>query len=191
MAWIALMNPPSVHKSSHTLVEMAMHLPVEDRDQFTRLGDHGVCMPLRIMEKYFFPTIKLMSFLQERKSNIPGNVPGGIEAMALYSFYLQGQVYPREKTQEDLDALQAATLTADHDLVTQIRSELGYDDVSSKMRNTLCNLQKAFVLPQYDELLIKSEIFLHEKQEEVDRLIALYDIQHSADYATSKFNNTS
>ena len=49
-AWTALMNPPSVHTASHTLVEMAMNLPAEDRDHFTPLGDHGVCMPLRLME---------------------------------------------------------------------------------------------------------------------------------------------
>ncbi len=64
--------------------------------------------------------------------------------MALYSFYLQGQVYPKERTQEDLDALKAATLTADHDLVTQIRSELGYaDHVSAQMRMTLANLNSS------------------------------------------------
>ncbi len=71
-----------------------------------------------------------------------------MEAMALYSFYLQGQVYPRERAQADLDALHAATFTADHDLITQIRSELGYSDhVGFQMRTTLVNLQKASQLP--------------------------------------------
>ena len=92
-AWTALMNPPSVHTASHTLVEMAMNLPTEDRDLFTPLGDHSVCMPLRLMEKYLYPTIRLMHFLHERQANIPGNLPGGMEVMALYSFYLQGQVF--------------------------------------------------------------------------------------------------
>ena len=189
-AWTALLNPPSVHTASHTLVEMAMNLSAEDRDLFTPLGDHGVCMPLRLMEKYLYPTIKLMHFLHERRTNIPGNLPGGMEAMALYSFYLQGQVYPRERTQADLDALHAATLTADHDLVAQIRSELGYSDtVGFQMRTTLYNLRQAFQLPPYDELLMKGEKFLHEKQEEIDRLVGLYDIQHSADHEVSKYNS--
>ncbi len=52
------------------------------------------------------------------------------------------------------------------------------------MRTTLANLQKAFQLPPYDELFMKGGKFLHEKQEEVDKLIALYDIQHSADHET-------
>ncbi len=146
-AWTALMNRPSVHTSSRTLVEMAMNLPVEDRDLFTPLEDHAVCMPMRLMEKYLYPSIMLMHFLNERRTNIPGNLPGGLEAMALYSFYLQGQVYPGERAQADLDALQAATFTADHDLITQIRSELGYSDhISFQMRTTLANLQKAFQL---------------------------------------------
>jgi hypothetical protein len=82
-AWTALMNPPSAHTASHTLVlEMAMNLPAEDRDHFTPLGDHDVCMPLRIMEKYLYPTIKLMHFLHERRTNIPGNLPGGIEGIS-------------------------------------------------------------------------------------------------------------
>jgi hypothetical protein len=65
--WTALMNPPSVHTALHTLVEMAVNLPSEDRDLFTPLGDHGVCMPLRLMEKYLFPTIRLMHFLEKGK----------------------------------------------------------------------------------------------------------------------------
>ena len=57
-AWTALMIPPSVHTSSQTLVEMAMNLPAEDRDLVTPLGDHAVCMPMRLMEKYLYPSIK-------------------------------------------------------------------------------------------------------------------------------------
>jgi hypothetical protein len=57
------------------------------------------------------------------------------------------------------------------------------------MRNILYNLQKAVTLPEYyDELLLKGSNFLHERQEEIDRLIALYDIQHQADFTTAKFN---
>ncbi len=74
--------------------------------------------------------------------------------------------------------------------MTQIRSELGYSDhVGFQMRTTLANLQKAFQLRPYDDLLMKGEKFLYDKQEEVDKLIALYDIQHSADHETSKYNS--
>jgi hypothetical protein len=76
--------------------------------------------------------------------------PGGIEVMALYSFYLQGQVYPRDRTFQDLETLRATTLTADHELLQQSRSEkvAHIDTSSSQMRNTLLALQKAYVLPE-------------------------------------------
>ncbi len=31
-AWSLLYNPPSIHEASHTLVEMLLNIPVEDRE---------------------------------------------------------------------------------------------------------------------------------------------------------------
>ncbi len=73
------------------LTQMLLHLPTVDRDNFVPLGDNSVSMPLWVMEKYLFPTIKLMDHCREKGTQ---GFPGGIEVMALYSFYLQGQVYP-------------------------------------------------------------------------------------------------
>jgi hypothetical protein len=103
--------------------------------------------------------------------------PGGIEVMALYSFYLQGQVYPRDRTFQDLETLSATTLTADHELLQQIRSEVAHVDTSSsQMRNTLLALQKACVLPEYDDLMMQGQEGLLKRQDAIDRLIALYDV---------------
>jgi hypothetical protein len=113
-AWSLLYSPPSIHETSHTLVKMLLNIPAEDRDHFTPLGEVSVCMPLRMMEKYFlYPTIKLMQHLQKQGGN---DLPGGIETMAMYSFYLQGQLYPKQRAQEDLEVLKAATLTSDNEL---------------------------------------------------------------------------
>jgi hypothetical protein len=62
------------------------------------------------------------------------------------------------------------------------------DNAQIQMRNVLYNLQKAVTLPEYDELLLKGAQFLHDRQEEIDKLIALYHIQHQADFTTAKFN---
>jgi hypothetical protein len=165
---------------------MFLNIPSEDRDHFTPLGEASVCMPLRMMEKYLYPTIKLMQHLQEKGGN---DLPGVIQTMAMYSFYLQGQLYPKQRAQEDLEVLKAATLTSDDELCNQVRSEVQQVDNShTQMRNILYNLQKAVTLPEYDELLLKGANFLHERQEEIDRLIALYDTQHQADFTTAKFN---
>jgi hypothetical protein len=132
---------------------MLLHLPTVDRDNFVPLGDSSVSMPLWVMEKYLFPTIKFMDYCREKGMQ---SLPGGIEVMALYSFYLQGQVNPRDRTYQDLEALRATTLTADHELLQQIRSEVAHVDTSSnQMRNTLIALQKACVLPEYDDLMIQ------------------------------------
>jgi hypothetical protein len=41
-------------------------------------------------EKCLMPTIKLMEFLHEKGFD---NLPGRLEAAAIYSFFLQGQLY--------------------------------------------------------------------------------------------------
>jgi hypothetical protein len=165
---------------------MLLNIPVEDREHFAPLGETSVCTPLRVMEKYLYPTMKLMHHLQEKDGK---DLPGGIQTMAMYSFFLQGQLYPKQRAQEDLEVLKAATLTADHDLCSQVRSEVQQvNNAQIQMRNALYNLQKAVTLREYDDLLMKGPHFLHERQEEIDKLIALYDIQHQADFTTAKFN---
>jgi hypothetical protein len=126
------------------LAEMLLNIPVEDKDHFAPLGEASVCMPLRVMEKYLYPTMKLMQHLHEKGDK---DLPGGIQTMAMYSFYLQGQLYPKQRAQEDLEVLKAATLTADHELCSQVRSEVQQvDNAQIQMRNVLYNLQILFFL---------------------------------------------
>ena len=122
--------------------EMLLNIPAEDiRDHFTPLGEFSVCMPLKMLEKYMYPTIKLMQHLQERGGNIANNLPGGgIETMPLFSFYLQGQIYPKERAQEDLEALKAATLTSDDELCDQARSKIQQWIQQSRKCVTSCTI---------------------------------------------------
>jgi hypothetical protein len=187
-SWTTLMTPPLNHEPSRTLTQMLLHLPTVDRDNFIPLGDNSVSMPIWVMEKYLFPTIKLMDYCRE---NGMRSFPDGIEVMALYSFYLQGQVYPRDRTLQDLETLRAKTLTADHELLQQIRPEVAYvDTVSSQMRNTLIALQKACVLPEYDDIMMQEQDGLLKRQDAIDRLIAIYDVQHQVDYAATKHRSS-
>ena len=122
-SWTTLMTPPLNHEPSRTLTQMLLHLPTLTQMSFW------------LMEKYLFPTIKLMDYCRKKGMQ---TFPGGIEVMVLYSFYLQGQVYPRDRTLQDLETLKATTLTADHELLQQIRSEVAHaDTVSSQMRKPL------------------------------------------------------
>jgi hypothetical protein len=98
-------------------MELVTHIPKEDKEQFASLGETQVVMPLRMMEKYLLPTIKLMEFLHEKGVD---NLPGGLEVAAVYSFFLQGQLNPKERINADLEFLRATTLTNDFDLTGQI-----------------------------------------------------------------------
>ncbi len=79
-AWSLLYSPPSIHEACHSLAEMLLNIPEEDRDQFAPLGEASVCMPLRVMEKYLYPTMKLMQHLHEKGGK---DLPGGIQTMAM------------------------------------------------------------------------------------------------------------
>ncbi len=62
-AWKALSRPASLHSASLSLAEMLRDIPQNDREQFHELGEGFVYMPLNIMEKYLYPTLRLMQFL--------------------------------------------------------------------------------------------------------------------------------
>jgi hypothetical protein len=95
-----------------------------------------------MMEKYLYPTIKLMHFLRERG----GKFPGGIKSLRYTHSIYRDKFTPKDRTPKDLEALKVTTLTADYELRDQIRSEIGdVDSVSIQMRNTLIvNLQKVY-----------------------------------------------
>ncbi len=140
-------------------------------------------MPLRMMEKYLHPTITLMQHLRKHKAS---ELPGGLEVAAIYSFFLQGQLFPKERVKADLEVLRVTTATDDFDLRSQLGSEASnVDTTAAQMRNTLLNLWKTCTLPEYDDLLMKGKEYLDKKQGEVNSLIALHETQHQADYATS------
>jgi hypothetical protein len=182
-AWKALVCAPSVHQSTLTLAEKIARIPEEDKEQFSPLGEAGVVMPLRMMEKYLLPTIKLMEHLH---ANGLHELPGGLEVPAIYSFFLQGQLNPKERFKEDLEVLKATTITDDFGLRGQLQSEAAnVEAAAAQMHTILLNLQKACSLPEYDDLLMRGKEHLHKKQEEANNMIALYLTQHQSDYATA------
>ena len=66
-AWKALNRLASLQNASLTLAEMLRDIPQNDREQFHELGEGFVYMPLNIMEKYLYPTLRLMQFLHRNK----------------------------------------------------------------------------------------------------------------------------
>ncbi len=59
--------------------------PRTDHEHFHELGDDGyVHMPLSVMEKYLYPTLRIMQHLHSNVGQYE-HVPGGVESMIVYS----------------------------------------------------------------------------------------------------------
>jgi hypothetical protein len=74
-AWKALHRPAPLHSASLSLAEMLRDIPQNDRKQFHELGEGFVYMLLSIMEKYLYPTLRLMQFLHK---NAGERLPAGV-----------------------------------------------------------------------------------------------------------------
>jgi hypothetical protein len=178
--WKALRAPVSMQSVQRTLSEMLLSVPDVGRTQFHELGDGSVMMPPAMMQKYLYPALCLMQYLQDKADK---NLPGGIDMRIVYSFFLHGSAMPRNYTIHDLDALRSTALSAGDDIPAQLRSSAEVvDGLSSHLRSTLRRLQKATTLPDYDNLADIDQDKLEVRQSEIDTLIKLYTDQITRDY---------
>jgi hypothetical protein len=122
-AWTALRRPASLHSAQRTLAEMLASLPSEDQGHFHELGDGYVYMPLHTMEKYLFPTLRVMQHLHSNKGQYD-YIPGGVESMIVYSYFHQGGGSPPNRTERDLRVLRNSIFPAGSDLPEQLRTNV-------------------------------------------------------------------
>jgi len=178
--WKALRAPASMQSTQRTLAEMMLSIPDVDRTQFHEMGDGSVMMPPAMMEKYLYPALYLRDYLQDKADR---NVPGGIDMMIVYSFFLQGSIMPRNRTAHDLEALRSTAFSANYDTPAQLQTSAEVvDGLSSHLRSTLRRLQKATLLPDYGNLADLDQDKLELRQSEIDTLIKLYTDQITRDY---------
>ncbi len=69
--------------AQRTLAEILLSVPSADQEHFHELGDGYVYMPLRVMEKYLYPTLRVMQHLHKHKGQYD-YLPGGVETMIVY-----------------------------------------------------------------------------------------------------------
>ena len=105
-AWTALRRPASIHTAQRTLAEMLMSIPSADQEHFHELGDSYVYMPLQAMEKYLYPTLRVMQHLHRQKG-LHDYIPGGVESMIVYSYFHKGGGIPKNRTERDGGATKA------------------------------------------------------------------------------------
>ncbi len=107
---------------------MLRDIPHNDRDQFYELGEGYVYMPLNIMEKYLYPTLRLMQFLHV---NAGERLPVGMDTMMTYSFFQQGIGPPKNRTEYDLEILRNTVSSSGDDLEDQLQNSSDAVDVLS------------------------------------------------------------
>ena len=79
-------------------------VPSADHEHFHELGDGYVYMPLHTMEKYLYPTLRVMQHLHSLKGDYE-HLPGGVASMIVYSYFQQGGGVPQNRTERDLRLL--------------------------------------------------------------------------------------
>jgi hypothetical protein len=160
---------------------MLVGIPHANRDQFHEIGDGHVYMPLAIMEKYLYPTLHaLMRYLHEHTVK---NFTGGVESMLAYSFFLQGQSLPKNRTKHDLIVLRNSVLTSGEDIYQQMTANVEViDGLSTQMRSSLKILQVACTLPSHENLVDLGQEWLDGRQAETEALIRLFLEQVTNDF---------
>ena len=188
LQWTALRRPASLHTAQRTLPEMLRSIPSADQEQFHELGDGYVYMPLSVMEKYLYPTLRVMQHLHSHKGQYD-YIPGGVESMIVYSYFHQGTGIPQNRTERDLRVLRNTVFPAGSDLPDQLRVNAEVTEgISTHLRSTLRRLREITALPSIDRLGDMTAEQLDERQSEIDALIGLYTDQISKDYQACRLD---
>ena len=186
--WTALRRPASLHTAQRTLAEMLMSVPSADQELFHELGDGYVYMPLNIMEKYLYPTLRVMQHLHRHKGQYD-YIPGGVESMIVYSYFHKGGGIPKNRTERDLRVLRNTVFPAGSDLPDQLNVKAEVTEgISTHLRSTLRRLKEITALPSIDRLGDMTAETLDERQSEIDALIGLYTDQITKDYQACRLD---
>jgi hypothetical protein len=157
-------------------------VPSADQEHFHELGDGYVCMPLHAMEKYLYPTLRVMQHLHSCKGQYD-YIPGGVESMIVYSYFHQGGGFPQNRTERDLRVLRNTVFTAGSDLPDQLRINAEVTEgISTHLRSTLRQLRELTVMPSINKLEGMAAETLDERQAEIDALLRIYSEQITKDY---------
>jgi hypothetical protein len=100
-------------ETTRTLAEMVSSIkaiPRRDAERLMDMGDGNMLMPITLFEHFVYPTAYLRAYLEELHEEKPA---GGIESAFMYSFFMQHQALPPERTEEEILLLRATALASD------------------------------------------------------------------------------
>jgi hypothetical protein len=168
-----------MHASQLSLADMLTCVPSVDRDQFQESGDGHVNIPLYTMEKYMLPSLRIQAYVNEKTTEA---LPGGADALMAYSFFSQGFVMPKFRTEHDLEVLRNTVFSAEHFIVQQMRTDKQVvEGLSAHLKATIRRLKKETTLPDYNHISDMNQDQLDERQASIDALIKLYTDQVTRD----------
>jgi len=152
-----------------------------EADRIIDMGDGYVQMPSATFERHVYPSAFLRSYLASMGDTEA--LTGGIESSFLYSFHMQCQALPAERTTLDLQVLRASSLHATDDLMGQVTdsSEI-VSGLSLNMTNTLDKLEEECELPNYRTLQNWSRQEVEARSSTVRATLKLYREQAQRDY---------
>jgi hypothetical protein len=127
-----------MEETTRTLAEMVLSikaLPQRDAERLMDMGDGNVLMPITLFEHFIYPTAYLMAYMDQLHEEKPA---GGIECAFIYSFFMQHQALPHDRTEDEITLLRATALASDEAIPHQINNSSDtVTGLSMAMANTL------------------------------------------------------
>jgi hypothetical protein len=135
-------RPSPMEETTRTLAQMVSSikaLPRRDAERLMDMGDGNVLMPLTLFEHFIYPTAYLRAYLETLDEMKPA---GGIECAFIYSFFMQQQALPHDRTEDEIMLLRATALASDEAIPHQVNNSADtVTGLSMAMANTLDKLE--------------------------------------------------
>jgi hypothetical protein len=149
LTWIQH-HPSPMDEPTRTLAEMVSALkaiPRREAERLMDMGDGNMLMPIAMFEHYVYPMAYLRAYLEEMHEEKPA---GGIECALIYSFFMQHQALPHDRTEDEIMLLKATALASDEAIPHQINNSSDtVTGLSMAMANTLDKLEDECVMPNF------------------------------------------
>jgi hypothetical protein len=182
LTWIQH-HPSPMDEPTRTLAEMVSAIkaiPRRKADRLMDMGDGNMLMPITMFEHFIHPMAYLRHYLEGIHEEKPA---GGIECALIYSFFMQHQALPHDRTEEEIILLRATALASDESIPHQINNSSDtVTGLSMAMANTLDKLEDECAMPNFRTVQSWSRAQAEACASAVKTTIDLYREQATRDY---------
>jgi hypothetical protein len=162
------------------MVSALKAIPRHESERLMKMGDGNMLMPIAIFEHYVYPMAYLRPYLEEMHEEKPA---GGIECALIYSFFMQHQALPPDRTEDEIILLKATALASDEAISHQINNSSDtVTGLSMAMANTLDKLEDECTMPNFRTVQSWSRQQAEARAQAVKTTIDLYREEGTRDY---------